>query len=188
MGQEILTREVCELLAQQLVNEQATLVKQEAIVESLIETLKEKKKSMIEKMLDGRFFKFDDSKVLAIAVEFFDWKDGMWVRACFAKTPESFPDDMTNLTKKEKSLLNQYQKLFKHCRRGFNDEACKEIQGVARELSQLKHRLFLVEWRSWSFSIEEFSSSTFFRNSGLHVGGVSRYGDSYLIEHLNCKY
>jgi len=188
MDKVFLSTEVCELLAQQLVSEQATLVKQEAIVENLIETLKEKKKSMIEKMLDGRFFKFDDSKVLAIAVKFLDWKDGMWVRACFAKTPESFPDDMTNLTKKEKSLLNQYQKLFKRCRWEFNEEASKEIQEVAQELSQLKHRLFLVEWRSWSFNIEDFSSSTFFRNSGMHVDGVSRYGDSYLIEHLKCNY
>ena len=184
MKQELISREVCEQLAFQLVTEQATLVKQEAVVEGIIETLKEKKKEIIRKRLEGKLFKLDDSKVVAIAVDYYDLKNGMWVDVCFAKEPESFLKDKTNLTKKEQSLLSKYQKLFKRCRWEFNKEASKEIQNISRELHQLKHGLLLTDCRSWSFSIEEFSSNTFFRNSGLYVDNMSKYGGSILIE--NC--
>lgn len=185
MKQECITREVCEQLAFQLVTEQATLVKQEAIVEGIIETLKEKKKEIIRKRLEGKLFKLDGSKVIAIAVDFHELKDGMWVKVCFAKEPESFLKDKANLTKKEQSLLSKYKILFSCCRWFFKEKASKEIQNLAIELHQLKHGLLLIDWRSWSFRIEEFSSNTFFRNSGLYVENTSKYGGSILIE--NCK-
>lgn len=184
MEKVFISREVCELLAQQLVNEQAELVKQEAVVEGLTKTLKEKKMEIIRKRLEGKFFKLDDSKVTPIDVEFNEWKDGMWVRVIFAKEPASFLNDEATLTKKEKQLLNQYKKAFKRCRWGFNEEACHEIQDLARKLCQLKHGFILTDWRVWDFNFEDFSSRDFFRNSGLYLDNMSRYDDSILIENL----
>ena len=187
MEKEILSRNVCELLAQQLVTEQAELVKQEAVVENCIKTLKAKKKLLIEFCLEGEYFTLDDSRVLAFAADFYDTGETFWVRVLFAKTPASFYNDKVNLTRREKQLLNQYKKAFKRCRWGFNEEAGKEIRELARKIHQLKNGLILTNSRSWSFSIEDFSSPDFFRNSGLYLDNMSRYGDSILIENLKCK-
>lgn len=187
MEKKFITKNVCEHLAEQLVAEQAALVKQEAIVDVLMQTLKEKKKEIIKNCLEGEIFKFRNKRVVAIDATFNYWENGLLVRVWFAESPVSRLNGRAKLTRREKVLFDEYKKAFKSFRWSFNEEVSKEIQEIARQLRRLKHSIDLIEYRCWNFNNENFFSPDNFKNSGLYLSDMSCYGDSILIEELKCN-
>jgi hypothetical protein len=173
---------VCELLAQQLVEEQAEVIKHQGTVNNIKRTILKKKTEVIKKLVEGRMFKFEGKRVIVIEVSSFESEDGIFVMLSFAEDPVSV-NKQTSLTKREKELLAKYSEAFKHCRRHFDEYWGSEALRAAYALGSLKHGISLLDERYWEFSFDKAKDSDFFKTSGITVDAFRGCGyENVLLE------
>ena len=182
MANIFVSNSVCELLAQQLVEEQAEVIKHQGTVNYIKQTIMEKKTEVIKKLVEGRMYKFEGKRVIVIEVSSFESKDGIFVMLSFAEDPASAKKH-TSLTKREKVLLAKYSEAFKHCRHHFDDYWRNEALTAAYALGSLKHGISLHDERYWEFSFDEAKDPSFFKTSGITVDAFRGCGyENVLLE------
>ena len=186
MDKVIFSTEVCEQLAQQLVTEQAEIVKREAIVEGLRKTLIEKKKSLIRDCVDGQMFKLDDKKYAVLHLRIDEREDELWVSVTFGECPDHYLDNKKGLTKAEQDALAEYTKAFDICYRGLNKEDGDRAYDVANRLARMKHGLNFITCRWWTFYYEDFNRPGYFKSSGLTYTNASNRDIKTPLEDLTC--
>ena len=186
MDKVIFSTEVCEQLAQQLVTEQAEIVKREAIVEGLRKTLIEKKKSLIRDCVDGQMFKLDDKKYAVLHLRIDEREDELWVSVTFGECPDHYLDNKKGLTKAEQDALAEYTKAFDICYRGLNKEDGDRAYDVANRLARMKHGLNFITCRWWTFYYEDFNRPGYFKSSGLTYTSASNRDIKTPLEDLTC--
>jgi hypothetical protein len=188
MDTKVYPKEVCEQLARELVKEQTEVAKHQSMVEGLKNAIFEKKKDVIMRKIDGRSFKLNGKKVVAVKISLYHDPDGLSVWINFVENPFCTLIRSYELTTKEKKLFHAYVKAFEKYQKQFYDEDVKKrLLDVIDELSKLKHQLKMGFVRVWSMTYDEALDPDFFVKSGLHVPvfkGVSP--EEKLLEDLYC--
>lgn len=164
----ILSNSVCELLAQQLVTEQAEVVKHQGTVNIIKQAILDKKMEVVKRLVRGRMFKFEGKLVIVMKVDSYESENGFVITFTFAEEPVS-ATRFISLTKREKDLLNQYSEAFKYCRQGYDSYWEREVSRLGYDLGILKHRISLIEHCSQEFSFDEAKDPDFFRTTGILV-------------------
>lgn len=164
----LLSNSVCELLAQQLVTEQAEVVKHQGTVNIIKQAILEKKTEIVKRLVRGRMFKFEGKLVIVTNVNSYESEEGFVITFTFAEEPVS-ATRFISLTKREKDLLNQYSEAFKYCRQRY--ETCweREVSKLGYALGILKHRISLIEHSSQEFRFDDAKEPGFFRTTGILV-------------------
>ena len=168
MKKLIVSNSVCELLAQQLVTEQAEVVKHQGTVNIIKQAILDKKMEVVKRLVRGRMFKFEGKLVIVMKVDSYESENGFVITFTFAEEPVS-ATRFISLTKREKDLINQYSEAFKHCRQGFDSYWEREVSRLGYALGILKHRISLIEHGSQEFCFDEAKAPDFFRNTGIFV-------------------
>lgn len=182
MANIFVSNSVCELLAQQLVEEQAEVIKHQGTVNNIKLAIRVKKTEVIKKLVEGRMYKFEGKRVIVIEVSSFESKDGIFVMLSFAEDPASV-NKQTSLTKREKDLLAKYSEAFKHCRHRFDEYWRGEALRAAYALGSLKHGINLLDERLWEFSFDQAKDPDFFKTSGITVDAFRGCGyENVLLE------
>ncbi len=164
----ILSNSVCELLAQQLVTEQAEVVKHQGAVNIIKQAILEKKMEVVKRLAQGRMFKSEGKMVIVMKVNSYESENGFVITLTFAEEPVS-ATRFISLTKREKDLINQYSEAFKHCRQGFDSYWEREASRIGYVLGTLKHGVSLIDHRSQEFCYDEAKDPDFFRTTGIFV-------------------
>jgi hypothetical protein len=180
MKKDFYLTEVCERLAGDLVREQATLLKHEAIVKDIKAKLVEGKQQLIKQLILGKVFDYKDQKMTALCVDFGELKDNMLVEVTMGMSPEYYIQNCA-LTKREKLLIDDYESLCEHCREEADDYFGNEARETAYELMRLKNGVWLIRTYSWEVDFSNAGSTDFFKESGLVV---HEEGISYLLEEM----
>ncbi len=184
----VYSKEACELMAQQLVAEQAEIVKKQAAIEGLKMAMLEKKKQIIKDCFNNFCFEFD-KPMFALELDFSGFElDFMTVRMYFGADPYTAMPESTKLTKREKELLEKYSKALCCLPNPNNQEYGRAARMALEELRQLKNHLDLLVYRSWHIFMDDLTRPDFFSNTGLRLWGVKgMYKPAYLLEDLACK-
>ena len=163
-------KEVCERLAQQLVEEQAELVKREAVVNGLKDAIFRKKKEIILYKIDGSFFRLD-RLMYPLSITISHDSEYMDVNICFGADPdEAIPTGMI-LTKREKDLFEGYKTSFNNFLDWERPEDGMEAWKKILELKQLKNGLNLGKYKNWLIRLSDATEPGFFTRTGLTLGG-----------------
>ena len=182
MAKDFFSKEVCEKLAQELVTEQAELLKHEALVKTMKEKLVEGKKQLIRSLIVGKTFLFEGKRMTALAIDFYVEADSMVVYVTFGLDAADVVGDR-RLTRKEKRLLKEYNMLRKFCREPGYEDVEKETLEAAETLALLKNGINLRRYYGWTVDFSNPSSSNFFTESSMTV--LDEYG-TILLENLAC--
>ena len=96
---------VFEKLAQQLVEEQAELMKRQATVEGLKKAIREKKLSIVKQCVEGKMLKLDGKAGGVAQLECCDCEDSMKILLHFGVDPIMVVQDVATLTWKERGSV-----------------------------------------------------------------------------------
>ena len=162
---------VFEKLAQQLVEEQAELIKKEAIVQGLKKAIREKKLEVIEQCVDGKMLKLDGKKGVVAQLECCDCEDSMEIILHFGVDPIMVVQDVATLTRKERELLREYKPYYDSCKCYLDEVLGSDILNIARQLKKLKHGIEIIISYTWHISYDDATQPDFFERTGLAVGG-----------------
>ena len=165
-----LSKEVCEQLAQQLVEEQADLVKKEAVVNGLKDAIFRKKTEIIKSKIEYQFFQFD-RLMHPLSISFSYCSDYMSVSICFGAVPDEAIPAGVILTKREKELFEIYKESFNKYLGWEKPEDGMEAWRKILELRQLKNGLNLGKYESWLIRLSDATDPDFFTRTGLTLGG-----------------
>ena len=167
--ENVISSQVCEQLAQQLVTEQVEMLKHEALIKEIKARLAEGKQQVIRKLILGRTFRLEGKKMTALKL-LFDEKDGkLQVHVEMGLDPKS---EVTSclLTRKEEQLLREYRNSLAAYHYGL-DIMVKNTLETARRLSCLKNCIILTRCYCWRIDLDNATTPGFFSESGLTTGG-----------------
>ena len=173
-----LTSKVCEQLAQQLVEEQAELVKRTAVVEQIKNSIREKKMDVIGRKLMGRVFKYRGKRYIVTNLEHEYEGNGLFVLVHLGEYKD--PINEAKLTKRERALLLEYREALKTCRWTLVSEESRKAHHAAKQLRILKHGIDLEVCFSEFFNFDEFAQPDFFKHSGIMVQTDRLRPDTFL--------
>lgn len=189
MEVEFNSSKTCELLARQLVEEQAELLKRTSLVKSIKETIREKKLEVIKYRTEGKLFKIHGDRCIVTEVRSIHFENEM----CFALT---FVAEATNsvegkkLTKKESDLIIQYEATFKKYKNNYWDKNwVSKIIGIANELACLKNGIRLIDdMFMWGFGFDDATKPGFFDETGIYIQVIENYQPKkYKLEELRVR-
>lgn len=168
MAKDFFSSEVCELLARELVTEQAELLKHEVLVKEIKAKLIEGKKQLIKKLIVGETFLIDGKKRTALDVAFEDNNEGIWVSFIFGLYPSEIikPQD---LTEKEKELLKEYCDYLLDFKDVLADWAGRDAIDCARKLWIHEHEMYLTTVEDFDIDLSNATTPGFFEQTGLMV-------------------
>jgi len=168
MGTTSFSKEVYEQIAQNLVSEQAELLKHQTLVEEYKIILVEGKKQLIRKLVKGNKLYVDGKHVRVLEVKFSEEVNKLGVTVIAGLDP--FREVLPNcLTKREKQLLDQYKIYFRYCN-GRDEKTLEYILEVVNKLSNLKNNIDLGTCYYWTIDMINATLPDFFSNSGLTTG------------------
>ena len=178
----LISKPVCEYLAQQFLEEQAEVVKHQAIVEGLRKTIFDKKKEIIKRILENNFFCFDGIMYSILDISFGECNTAMLVGMTFGKTPKAIYQEQ--FTKREAELFKQYRKSFENSFDGVDKEEGREAIRAARDLWGLKNKLDLLRFDTHLIEMSEAVKPGFFDETGIKImtRAGSRFLESYIEE------
>lgn len=168
MEKEFISNSVCGLLAQQLVEEQAEVVKHQGTVNIIKRTILEKKTEVIKRLVRGRFFKFNGMKVIVMNVESYETERGFIVTLTFGEDPES-ATRYIQLTKKEKDLLAQYTEAFGQCKLDLDNDWERKASKAGYSLGYLKHGICPINQIYREFNFDGAKDPDYFKTTGIFV-------------------
>lgn len=162
------SKQVFEQIAQDLVKEQAELLKHQTLVEEYKKILVEGKKEIIRKLVKGKRLYFDGKPVIVLEVQFDveDNKLGVTVIVGLDPFKEKIP---SSLTKSEKRLLEQYKVQFRFHEPGEDRFLEPTWEGI-NKLSCLKNHFDLARCYYWTLDMNDAIQPDFFSRSGLNSG------------------
>ena len=171
-----LSNQVYELLAQQLAAEQAEVIKHEAIVESIKQSILNKKLDVIQRVIGGKLFRHEGKRFIVLYESAYDTESGISVIMSFCEDPDDYLDGAGGLTKKEIDLLGKYKVAFSHCIWNQDADWRIELFGASNQLARLKNDIRLIKTMFWEFSYDEACDPEFFKRSGITLGTATGVG------------
>jgi hypothetical protein len=168
MAKVIYSNQVCGLLAQQLVEEQAEVVKHEAVVKELKNAIISRKVEVVSNLVEGRVFDFDNKQVIVLDIDSYEVDDGFYIELIFGELPTSATLGF-QLTKRESELLSKYTYAIDRCSRNFDRNWYIRANDVANELANLKNGIKLIERSLYGFNFDDAIDPDFFKKTGITV-------------------
>jgi hypothetical protein len=174
------SQEVCEQLAQELVTEQAELIKHQVLVKAIKEKLWEVKKQLIEKLIKGKTFMLDGKQKTALIVEFGEYEGNLRVEVTIGMNTDDI-DLPRSMTKKEKILVSDYQECLNLCGENYQYDFGRDAARDAQELKSLKNKIYLTYVCVWDVDFSNATTPFFFEESGMEV---LLNGETVMLEDL----
>ena len=168
MSRVIYSNQVCGLLAQQLVEEQAEVVKHEAVVKEIKKAIISRKVEVVSNLVEGRVFDFDNKQTIVFDVDSYEVEGGFYIELTFGQIPTSAIWGV-QLTKKESELMDQYAKALDHCSHCFQSDWYKIASRTANALADLKNGIRLIERSTYGFNFDDAIDPDFFKKTGITV-------------------
>ena len=168
MAKVIYSNQVCGLLAQQLVEEQAEVVKHEAVVREIKKAIIDKKMEVVSNLVEGRVFEFDNKEAIVFDVDSFEVKGGFFIELTFGQLPPSATLGL-QLTKKESELMDQYAKALDHCCHCFQSDWYNIASRAANALADLKNGIRPIDRSMYGFNFDDAIDPDFFKKTGITV-------------------
>lgn len=175
MENSFISNQVCELLAHQMVEAQAEVLKHEAIVKNIRQTIVDKKVEVIKDIVTGKLFRIKDKTMIVTSVEGHETENGILVIMKYAQEPDSAVVGLT-LTRRELNLFSDYREAFTRYVDSFDRDWIYRAEIAASNLSLLKNGIKLTDLHFCSFSFSEARNPEFYEKTGVYVGyeyGVS---------------
>lgn len=175
MENSFISNQVCELLAHQMVEAQAEVLKHEAIVKNIRQTIVDKKAKIIKEFVFDKLFRIKDKEVIVTKVEARESDNGILVILKYAQNPDSAVKGL-ELTRKELQLFSDYREAFARFVDSFDKDWARKAEIAASNLSLLKNGIKLTDLHFCSFSFSEARNPEFYEKTGVYVGyeyGVS---------------
>lgn len=169
MADLVLSTRVNEQLAQQLVTEQAEVVRHQAVVDGIKKAIMAKKRDVILKATQGKLLKWHDKPVIVLEVTMRDLGEKFEAEVIFGLEPTKALAGQ-KMTKKEASFVARYDECFGPCKYEYDKEYAEDAIYYADEVAQLKHFIELIRKSSWYFSYEKVFLPGFYTSSGLDIG------------------
>ena len=168
MAKEIYSNQVCELLARQLVEEQAEAMKHEAVVNNIKQTIVDKKVEVIKKMLHYRGVKYDDG--VYYLAEIYSCINGttFTIELGMVIDPKSIIENYT-LSARENVLLQEYKERFP-CYRSDLNSYHEEIGSMIGKMARLKNGILVSACIHHTFNFDEATDPDFFKQTGFITG------------------
>ena len=108
------------------------------------------------------------SDLFETEIERDDYDNGLSVMVCLGEIPDAYLK-RTDLTKRERELLLEYQEALKSCRWHLTPKSSERVRDAAEQLRLLKHGIDLEVCFSEFFTFDEFAQPDFFKHSGIMV-------------------
>jgi hypothetical protein len=176
-----LSNSVLEQLAFDLVGEMAEVAKHQAIIDNIKQIIVNEKTRVIKDYVKGKMFRFFNKKCIVLEVKPIKMEDGFMVLMTLAEEPKSATKNL-KLTRKEAELLDQYFEYFDYSRHYFDEGWEKSTLAVANKLDKLKNNIRLVNTQFWSFDFDMAIEPSFFKETGITVGGRDSNGMLLTLE------
>ena len=173
MAKEKYSNQVCELLARQLVEEQAEAMKHEAVVNNIKQTIVDKKVEVIKKMLHYRGVKYDDG--VYYLAEIYSCINGttFTIELGMVIDPKSIIENYT-LSARENVLLQEYKERFP-CYRSNLNSYHEEIGSMIGKMARLKNGILISACIHHTFNFDEATDPDFFKKTGFTTGRFQSY-------------
>lgn len=173
MAKENYSNQVCELLAKQLVEEQAEVMKHEAVVDKIKQTIVDKKVGVIIDKLHYMGVKLDKN-VYYIAEIYSCIKDTTFtIEIGMVVAPKSISENYT-LSPREKALLQKYEEKFPDYH-SFLNAYGEEIRGMMHQMYRMKNGISLLAYFHHTFNFDEVTNPDFFKKTGFTTGRFQSY-------------
>lgn len=173
MAKENYSNQVCELLARQLVEEQAEVMKHEAIINNIKQTIAEKKVEVIKDILYYSGVKYGDG--VYYLAEIYSRIEGtkFIIEIGMVVDPESIKENYT-LSAREKALLQKYEDKFPDYQSCLN---CyhEEIRDMMHKMYRMKNGITLRSYFHHTFNFDEATDPDFFKKTGFTTGRFQSY-------------
>lgn len=154
-----------DLLAHQLVEEQAELVKHQGSIDSIKKAIFQKKRSVISEIVFFHTFMIEGKRYLGASVHGKIEGDKMRFEALLLRDREDL-SKLRHLTKKEKELLTQLDKVYF----GFLEKGWEpKIYDLSDQFFGLKHNIEILRCFSASFSFDDAMKPVFFKTTGIEA-------------------
>ena len=158
----------CELLAQQLIEEQAEALKHEAIVKDIKKAIMNKKMAVVSNLVEGKVFQFDNKRVIVLDVNYHESGNCFYVGITFGEIPSSATTGL-KLTKKESEVIECYAYALDHCSRHFEKDWYLLAADYANYLAKLKNGIKLISHSLYRFDFDEAIEPDFFKKTGITI-------------------
>ena len=170
MEKRKLSKQACCQLANQLVDEQAELVKHQALVDALRKTIIEKKKEVIKDMAGGRILKIENRRMALLSVDVEEHYNKIRIVTLLGQEPNEAIKGL-KLTAIEKKLMREYERAFYRC---YNDSPdsdawAENAQNIGGRLLRLKNSLDLIDCYSVYFEYDNATDPNFFNTTSIVI-------------------
>ena len=173
MAKENYSNQVCELLARQLVEEQAEMMKHEAVINNIKQSIVDKKVEVIKNKLYFMGVKHDDGVYYLAEIYSCISDTTFTIEIGMVVDPKSISENYT-LSPREKALLQKYEDKFPDYHSCLN---CyhEEIRGMMSQMYRMKNGITLLAYFHHTFSFDEATNPDFFKKTGFTTGRFQSY-------------
>ena len=134
---------------------------------------------VIKRNLVGRVIRYNHRKFIVTEIERDDYDNGLFVMVRLGEIPKTYLE-RTDLTKRERELLLEYQEALQSCRWYLTPQRSERVRDALEQIRLLKHGINLEELFNECFNFEEFSQPGFFNHSGITVQTDRLRPDTFL--------
>jgi hypothetical protein len=185
---KIISSQVCGLMAQQLAEAQAEIVKQEGVVRALKQAIIEAKTAVVKNAVKGRLFKFSGMRMKVLEMFVDETDAGMLIQLFLGAEPKSVLQKY-QLTKAEQRCMNVYEDAYKNSYLQGDQSFAKTAIRAGEKLRRLKNKLELIRvaWQNIDYS--EALDPKFLKGTGIRTNefrGISP--DPVMLDDLKIDY
>ena len=173
MAKENYSNQVCELLAKQLVEEQAEMMKHEAVINNIKQAIVDKKVEVIKNKLHYRGVKYDGGVYYLAEINSHIEGTKFIIEIGMLVDPKSITKDYT-LSPREKDLLQEYKERYLYYSSNLNSYH-EEIRGMMRKMYRMKNSIILLAYFHHTFNFDEAIEPDFFKKTGFTTGRFKSY-------------
>jgi len=185
---KIISSQVCGLMAQQLAEAQAEIVKQEGVVRALKQAIIEAKTAAVRYAVVGRLFRYEGMKSKVLEMFVVETDCGMLVQLYMGAESKSVLQKY-QLTKAEQRCMNVYEDAYKNSYLQGDQSFAKAAIRAGEKMRRLKYKLELIRvaWQKIDFS--EALDPKFLKGTGIRTSefrGMSP--DPVMLDDLKIGY
>ena len=174
MAKETNSSEVCMLLARQLIEEQAEVVKHQGVVNGISSAIFRKKAEIIwNRIKKRRMYRREGKKFMVTEVSLITQDNGMLATLAIAYEPVSLVVGRYNLSEREKELVVKYLDIFRKFKDDpdydFSAESSHsvDISDIASKLQELENGIKLVDMIRQKIDFSDAVNPEFYNTSGI---------------------
>lgn len=176
------SQNVCQLLAEQLIYEQAEVQKHEALVDNIKQTIIDMKMKVIMEFVKGKLFNIGGKKFAVINISVVKIPNGAYVVVNLAQEPMSAVEGL-ELNEKEAKLMSDYKEVFDFYQYTPDDQWDVEISKSAIALAEQEHELHLLDSIECEFDFADATEPEFYTKTGVYIdSNKGTNGEKLMLE------